>query len=203
MHAEILTKNQIRLLPLVRQFSKQFFLVGGTGIALHLGHRRSIDFDLFTTRPFENSAIKGSLSKGAKIEQIIRDEEGQYSLLANGVQMTFFHYPFKISPKIWFDDIIKIPSLLTLSAMKAYALGRRAKWKDYVDLFFILNKVRKIDAIAREARRIFGNEFNEKLFREQLCYYKDVNYSEKVIYLPGFSVQDSVVKKSLIQFCAQ
>ena len=37
-----------------------------------------------------------------------------------------------------FEDIINIPDLPTLAAMKTYALGRRGKWKDYVDLYFII-----------------------------------------------------------------
>ena len=45
LHPEILTKEQKELLPLVKKFYKDFGLVGGTAIALHIGHRESIDFD--------------------------------------------------------------------------------------------------------------------------------------------------------------
>ncbi|MBF0452849.1 MAG: nucleotidyl transferase AbiEii/AbiGii toxin family protein [Candidatus Magnetomorum sp.] len=48
MYKTILTKNQLDLLPLIKKLSKDYYLVGGTAIALHIGHRRSIDFDLFT-----------------------------------------------------------------------------------------------------------------------------------------------------------
>ena len=47
MHPDILSKEQKELLPLIRQFKREFYLVGGTAIALQVGHRRSIDFDLF------------------------------------------------------------------------------------------------------------------------------------------------------------
>ena len=47
MHKEILSEEQANLLPLVKTFSKNFGLVGGTAIALHIGHRESLDFDLF------------------------------------------------------------------------------------------------------------------------------------------------------------
>ena len=49
MQSEVLTNEQRELLPLIKSFSKDYYLVGGTAIALHIGHRRSIDFDLFTT----------------------------------------------------------------------------------------------------------------------------------------------------------
>ena len=44
MHKEVLSKEQIELLTFVKQFQKEFYLVGGTAIALQIGHRRSIDF---------------------------------------------------------------------------------------------------------------------------------------------------------------
>lgn len=44
MHGDILTAKQVKLLPLIREFSRDYYLVGGTAIALYLGHRRSIDF---------------------------------------------------------------------------------------------------------------------------------------------------------------
>lgn len=99
-----------------------------------------------------------------------------------------------------FGNILKLPDLLTLAAMKAYALGRRAKWKDYVDLYFIMKDYHDIGEIVKKAEKIFGQEFNEKIFRAQLAYFKDIDYSEKVIYLPGFEVQDSVIKKDLVNF---
>jgi len=48
MHKKILTKEQLELLPLLKLFSKNFGLVGGTAIALHIGHRRSIDLFLLS-----------------------------------------------------------------------------------------------------------------------------------------------------------
>lgn len=47
MHLEILSKEQIDLMPVLSQFKREYYLVGGTAIALHIGHRESIDFDLF------------------------------------------------------------------------------------------------------------------------------------------------------------
>jgi len=47
MHNEILSPAQTELLLLIKSFRREFYLVGGTAIAVHIGHRRSIDFDLF------------------------------------------------------------------------------------------------------------------------------------------------------------
>jgi len=54
MHKEILNQNQIDLLPLISTFKREYYLVGGTATALYLGHRRSIDFDLFKYSPINH-----------------------------------------------------------------------------------------------------------------------------------------------------
>ncbi len=199
-HSEILSTKQVELLPLVKKFMMGFGLVGGTAIALHIGHRRSIDFDLFSTEEFKNGKIKNIVTRSDwEIERTLRDEDGQFTFFINKVQMTFFHYPFEIDFTEDFDGI-RAPDLITLAAMKAYALGRRAKWKDYIDLFFIIEKHYSIEEIAAKSQEIFKNEFNERLFRQQLAYFGDVNYEEEVEFLPGFEVDEETVKKKLIDF---
>ncbi len=198
MHKEILTNEQIKLLPLVKSFSKDFGLVGGTAVAWHLGHRLSIDFDLFTQKEFNNLNIRRKILGLAKIDRVITDENGQYTIIINGVRITFFHYPYKIEFKENLDNIIKLPDPLTLAAMKAFALGKRAKWKDYIDIYFIAKKYGGIGKIVKKARKIFKNEFNEKLFRVQLAYFRDIDYTEKIIYRKGFEISDAVIKKELI-----
>ena len=200
LHPEILTREQKELLPLVKKFYKDFGLVGGTAIALHIGHRESVDFDLFSFEEFKNVNIKKRILRSKKIDNIIRDETEQFTFVINGVLFTFFRYPFKINYEINFNQTLKMPSLLTLAAMKLFALGRRAKWKDYVDLYFIIKDFHSVSEIIKQAESMFGNEFNEKICREQLAYFKDINYSEKVNYLKGFEVSDRTIKKELINF---
>ncbi len=176
MHKEILSPEQFALLKIVKLFSGDFGLVGGTAIALHLGHRV------------------------AKIDTILRDETGQFTLVINGVRFTFFQFPYKINFSESFGDIVKLPDILTLAAMKAFALGRRAKWKDYVDLYFIMKANHPVSAITAKGVEIFGNEFNEKIFRTQLAYFEDIDYSEKIIYKDGFLTDDEIIKKALVEF---
>ncbi len=151
MNQEILTDSQRKLLPLLSTFSKDFGLVGGTAIALQIGHRQSIAFDLFSTKKFSNGKIRNILVEEGKIERAIRDEKDQYELIFNDVRLTFLYYPFKI---LFSEEIeqIKMPDLLTLAAMKAYTLGRRAKWKDYVDLYFIMKDYHSINEIIKKAK---------------------------------------------------
>jgi len=200
MHKEILTKGQLELLPLVGLFRKEFGLVGGTAIAFYIGHRESIDFDLFSFEEFENIAIRKKITKTIKTEKVLVNKKGEYTILIKGVKITFYNYPFEINFSKNLNNVIKLPDLLTLAAMKAYALGQRAKWKDYIDLYFILRDYYSLGEIAKKARKIFGTEFNEKIFRSQLIYFKDINYSEEIIYKKGFAVDEKIVKKELVKF---
>lgn len=202
LHKEILTQEQIDLLPLMKEFGKDFILIGGTAIALHIGHRQSIDFDLFVNGDFNNVKIKRKILRLCryKIDKVYTDEPGQYTISLNNVRITFFNFPYDIKPLVKLDNIIKIPSILTLAAMKAFVLGRRPKWKDYVDLYFIIKNYHSVAEIARGGKRIFGNEFNEKIFREAMVYFADINYSEEVIFMKNFKTDDKIIKKGLIDF---
>lgn len=200
MHRKVLTKKQAELLSLLELFSNDFGLVGGTAIAFHIGHRRSIDFDLFTDKEFKNQDILKRITKSFKIEMVVINNPGELTVIVKGVRFTFFHDSHKINYSKKFEKIIKLPDLLTLAAMKAFTLGMRAKWKDYVDLYFILKKYYTLDKIIKKAQKIFGNEFNEKLFRSQLAYFKDIDYKEKIIYLKGYKTDDKIIKKDLINF---
>ena len=198
MHSEVLTEKQRKLLPLIRLFSNDYYLVGGTAIALYIGHRRSIDFDLFTTQDIKRKSIRNLIDKsGFTVDNLLYEAFDQIHLVVNSVKITFFNFPHKIVHSMDFDGIIKIPTLLDLAAMKTYALGGRAKWKDYVDLYFILKDQYDLRELSARAMEIFGTYFNEKLFREQLCFFDDIDYSEKVEYI-GDEINDGEIRKFLV-----
>lgn len=199
MHKEILTKEQVKLLPLAAEFSKEFGLVGGTAIALHLGHRRSIDFDFFSKNKFGNQSLLNKILRRFKTEEIIVNKLGELTLIIKGVKFTFYQYPFALDYTEIFEGI-RLPNLLALAAMKAFALGQRAKWKDYVDLYFIIKDHFLIEAISQQGKRLFGGNFNEKLFRSQLSYFEGIDYREKVEFLPGFKTSQETIKKRLTEF---
>jgi len=199
MYKEILTKEQDKMLPLVAEFSKDFGLVGGTAIAFYLGHRRSIDFDLFSKKKFSNRSLLNKIIDLGGHDEIIVDRQNELTLMIKKIKFTFFYYPYDINYSQNFGYRIKMPDLLTLAAMKAFALGQRAKWKDYVDLYFIIKDHFSIGEISQKGKNIFDG-FNEKLFRSQLSYFDNINYAEIVEYLPGFEVPDELIKQKLVDF---
>ena len=197
MHKEVLDPRQAALLGYLKNFKRSFYLVGGTAIALYLGHRRSIDFDLFAPAPLVKHRIKTKLIQIPFRQIPIFEDTDQLHLLVNGVKLTFFHYPYQVRHAVKIDDTLTMPSLLSLAAMKAFAIDRRAKWKDYVDMYFILKDHFSIEEISQECHKIFGQQYAEKLFRQQLAFHKDIDYSESVEFLDQ-AVPESQVRDFLI-----
>lgn len=202
MFNNILSSQQTELLPLLREFSDGFGLVGGTAIALHLGHRRSIDFDLFTSGKLDHDRIRRTIRNLNRIDSTIVENPDELTLVTRGVKLTFLSYPFPLQYGQRLDDIIRLPDIITLAAMKAFALGKRAKWKDYVDLYFVFKKS-SLSEILQRSRSIFKHEFNEKLFREQLAYFEDIDHSETIDYVPGSEVIDEEIENALQKIAIQ
>jgi hypothetical protein len=197
MHTEILSSKQVELVPYIAGFNRSFYLVGGTAIALYIGHRRSIDFDLFTSAQLKKTRVKAKLNQIPFSQLPIFEDVDQLHVLMNEVKITFFSYPFPVKHPVKVEALMNIPTLLSLAAMKAFALGRRAKWKDYVDLYFIMHDYHSLTEICTEADEIFGQQFSEKLFRQQLAYHKDIDYTETVEFIVP-PVPDDVIKDFLI-----
>ncbi len=198
MHKEILNQKQLELLPLLKKFKKEFFMVGGTSIALHIGHRLSIDFDLFKQGKIKPKSIINMFQKFNFKFQVTLNIPGQLNLICNDVKFTFFDFEFDIPHHVDLDGFIYFPNLLDLAAMKAYALGHRSKWKDYLDLYFILKSHYSIEEISTRAEQLFETLFSEKLFRAQLSYFKGISFEEQVEFMPGFETDEEVIKAFLI-----
>ena len=199
MYPEILSPEQNELLPLLKRFRREFYLVGGTAIALQIGHRHSIDFDMFKSGPFSPKKILTKMDENRFRYRVTYRASEQLHFTITNVKFTFFEYPYPIDPIIDFNKIFRMPDLLTLSAMKAFALGRRSKWKDYVDLYFLIKDYYNTGEIIQKAEAIYGQEFSGKLFRSQLTYHKDINYNEPVEYMNGVEVKEEVIKSYLIE----
>ena len=197
MHLEILNNEQKELLTILSQFKREYYLVGGTAIALHIGHRESIDFDLFKEKDIRKKDVYLKL-KNLDYKVSFADYN-QINMLSKGVKITFFSFPYQVPLNAELKGFLKMPDLLTLGAMKAFALGRRSKWKDYIDLYFILKFHYSFQEIVVKAKEIFKDEFIEKQFIAQLGYFKGINYDEEVTLLIPNQPSEEEVKSFLTE----
>lgn len=197
MFKEILYDNQIKIIWLLKLFSNDFYLAWWTAIALQLWHRKSLDFDLFSKKKINNSKILSKLKlNNFGVNRILVDNKSEeLTLIIDWVKVTFLYYPFDIELSQKFEWIF-LPSIETLCAMKFYTLWRRWKWKDYVDIYTILKKYNNLEKFSNIAEKIFEWWYNEKLLREQLCYFEDIDYTEEIEYLQE-KIDINIIKKYL------
>lgn len=106
MHPDVLNSNQKNLLPLLAKFSKEFYMVDGTAVALHIGHRLSIDFDMFKKGTIKPKAILNKFDIANEKYKITLNMQGQLNLNCREVKFTFFDYEFEIPHPIIIEKSI-------------------------------------------------------------------------------------------------
>lgn len=152
-------------------------LRGGTALALQIGHRKSYDFDIFlpTDIPQELLTKVNQQLHKYKVRPVVDIPNELSILLDEKVKITFLKFPFPPLHKSPIAQPMKLFSLSDLASNKAYVIGRRGEWKDYVDLYFLLKKSNlRLDTVVKETKQRFGSNFNKKLFWEQLIYWDDL-----------------------------
>lgn len=139
-HSEALGTVQKRVLrqlgPLMTQ--RQFYLGGGTALAIHFGHRRSGDFDWFTGERLADPLRLAQEIRDAKIPFLSGQvERGTLHGTVSGVRVSFleYRYPLLNAALLWPDFGCRIASLADLACMKLSALAQRGSKKDFVDIY--------------------------------------------------------------------
>ena len=121
MLEDVLTPEQLNLARKLFPKIQNFYLAGGTALALQIGHRRSVDFDLASSEPIRTFDLERRImAEGFKIQSVFTATGDEFSILIEDTKVTFFCFPFQIQPKIlWQTGRIKLPEIDELGAMKA------------------------------------------------------------------------------------
>lgn len=178
---EILDEKRRLIFQKLYAFQETGYLSGGTALALQLGHRVSYDFDIFCGKEI-SSVFPAKINREIKVKETIINSRDEFTFLAEDeIKISFIFYPFNLKKYLLdFPDIsLRILSPFGVALAKAYALNRRNAWRDYVDLYIIIKKgLADIGDIVCEAKIVFGELFNEKLFLAQLVYTEDISETE-------------------------
>jgi hypothetical protein len=110
------------------------YLAGGTGLALHIGHRRSIDLDLFRQTPFDSAQFRSRLA-GLDGLRNVELADGTVYLQLHGVKVSVLHYPYPLLfPPAVFDGL-SVADPRDIACMKLDTIGSRGARRDFVDLY--------------------------------------------------------------------
>jgi Nucleotidyl transferase AbiEii toxin, Type IV TA system len=163
--------DEMSSLPLV------FTLYGGTAIALHLGHRASVDFDFFCSAGFDPRVLTTELPflRGAQVTQV---EPQTLSVIVDRggpVKLSFFGLPGfpRLAPRLVAPNNVHVASLLDLAGTKASVVQVRAEAKDYLDIDALIGAGLDLPHALAAGRALYGAGFTPQATLKALSYFED------------------------------
>lgn len=199
MHYEILDKKRLDILPLLSNFKEDFYLAGGIGLALEIGHRDSVDFDFFTDKQINTQELYYRIMdifKNHKIEKVQEEKNTLSVIIDSEIKLSFFHYPYQIIEKLVEDEYFRMASIIDIACMKLSAIVGRSVLKDYIDIYFILQQFDLNDILVVARRKM--PDLEENLILKSLIYFEDVTL-DKIIFKNSKDVSFEKVKDFLIR----
>ncbi len=156
---------------------EEFYLAGGTGLAVQILHRPSFDFDLFSKEnhlsyPQRRKILE--ILKPSERMEIQTAEEGTLRVICKKICIAFFYYPYPlVKPTLTYKNL-KIASLADIGLMKLSAIVGRGSKKDFIDLYFLLKDHFSLETLLKSSKRKFPDvrDFNAQVLRS-LTYFED------------------------------
>ncbi len=150
-HWDVVTPKMQRLLIYIGEqpFSHRFYLAGGTALSLQIGHRRSVDFDFFSTTDEVDEKSRDEIITGISSfpTEIIESVGGNLLMVVDGVRIGFFGYGYPLVDEPIRCENVHLASIIDIGLMKCDALISRGSRKDFYDLFFISSSIELVDLL--------------------------------------------------------
>jgi hypothetical protein len=183
MHPETADPSMLQLskrLGFLKEFS--FYLAGGTGLALQIGHRKSLDFDFFTSKEFATEELSSVIKKHyLLIEGEIR-RQGTLHCILEGVKSSFIFYDRSLMfPTLVFNSI-DVAEWQDIIVEKFRTVGDRGQRKDFYDLYFGIQRL-GIDKIVEFTYKKFGRDINYFHLLKGITYFEDAEKNPEPMLL--------------------
>ncbi len=175
----------IELLSKHPEIAGHFYLAGGTGLALQLGHRISIDIDLFSQESFDSELYAALIIKlGGRV---IQSESGAVHAVVDGVRLSFLYYPYKMLQPFQLFRGMRVASLGDIAAMKVVAISQRGDKKDFFDLYEISKSISPHDLKILFLEKFTESRINCYHILKSFFYFDDADQQPDPISLNGAS----------------
>lgn len=175
LRLEVLTPEAFALAPRLCAVLEEtsFVLAGGTGLALQLGHRVSMDFDWFCRHDAFPHDLAGRLDALASPLTVIQDSVHTFECLMGVVRCAFFAYEPRFAPAAEQLYGRPIAPIADIAAMKLLAVSQRGAKKDFFDLYAILQAYEFRDIVRRGREMLAGTPVNPVHIAKSLAYFDD------------------------------
>jgi hypothetical protein len=197
LHTETVDRATLELLIALQQktYLKGFFLVGGTALALTLGHRQSVDIDLFSNFDFDTAYVLENLSADFPF-QLFFSASNTLKGSINGVQLDILAHRYPLINEAVATENITMLSVEDIIAMKLNAIavsGQRVK--DFIDIHFLLQSYSIAEMIGYYKKKYA--QYNEANVLKSLCWFNDVDISAWPVLLKTPTLKWNTVKKDI------
>ena len=175
---------------------KQFYLVGGTALALHYGHRKSIDLDLFTSAPFDAAKLNELLDREFGLNEASVETNTVLGQI-DAIKTDFIAHQYPIIGETITIDGIRLASVEDIAAMKLNAIANRGSKKDFWDYAQLLEHFDQQTLLSFYAQKYpNGSLWN---LEKSLCYFDDAEHDPNPISLTNKTWDQ--VKKMITDNC--
>ena len=160
-----------------------FNLVGGTALALKIGHRNSIDIDLFGNSEID---VELFIEKLKTYGDVVVTQSSKNILITqiNGIKVDFVNYKYPLLTNYWVEDTIRMVSTKDIAAMKLNAIAGRGSKKDFIDLFFLFQEFTLKEILSfYEEKYTDGSVF---MVQKSLTYFEDADAQLQPKMYKGF-----------------
>jgi len=158
-----------------------FNLVGGTSLALMMGHRKSIDIDLFTDRDFDAASLEKHLSLSYNVDRLNRSGNNIWCII-NGIKVDLIAHQYPILKPVEAVEGIRMLSMEDIGAMKIHAIFQSGtRLKDFVDMHFLLEKMPLQQITKGYIEKYPG--VNVAMAHLALSFHDDINLRNKIDFL--------------------
>lgn len=142
LHLETIEPKTLELLRRLQSLSifEHSRLVGGTALALQLGHRKSIDLDMFGTIEATSEEIQDACRNAGELE-ISKTSKNINIYWVDGIKVDCVNYPYEWLEECKVLDGLRLASVNDIAAMKISAIINRGTKKDFIDLHFLLKEM--------------------------------------------------------------
>jgi len=174
LHSETVNSKTLELIIWLQSdpLLKDFLLVGGTALALQIGHRKSVDIDFFTRREFDNQEILEHLERNYRFEEQYRRGNTIKGII-NGVFVDLLLHDYKLIAEPLHIQDIRMASKQDIAAMKVNAItGNGTRVKDFIDIYFLLKEYSFSEII--EFYKAKYNTRNDFHAIKSLTYFDDI-----------------------------